>query len=143
MRSWVYYIQLRAYYQDGTFREEGALYVVAIPDEEKLKDVDMECYAKEYLPQQTALSSARAYAVGTDIAIKDISPYQLAGYRKDMDLYVFKEGIGFEEGLSRVFKILLDHLAESGEIKMVEPVIDVGTPSADVMYACLKKALST
>ncbi|MGB9874179.1 MAG: hypothetical protein ACPLRS_04330, partial [Hydrogenobacter sp.] len=62
MRSWVYYIQLRAHYQDGTLKEEGALYVVAVPKDEKLKDVNMECYAKEYLPQETAIKSAYAYA---------------------------------------------------------------------------------
>jgi hypothetical protein len=139
MRSWVYYIQLRAHYQDGTSKEEGALYVVAVPNDEKFKDVDMECYAKEYLPQEIAIKSAHAYAVGTDIPIDDKALY----YREDLDLYVFDEDISFEEGLIKVYKILLEHLKKLGELKMVEPVVDVGTPSVDVMYSCLKKALST
>ncbi len=139
MRSWVYYIQLRAFYQDGTSREEGALYVVAVPKDEKLKDVDMECYAKEYLPQEIAIKSAYAYAIGTDIPINDKELH----YREDLDLYVFEEGVSFEEGLTKIYKILLEHLRKFGELKMVEPIVDVGTPSAEVMYSCLKRALST
>lgn len=142
MRSWVYYIQLRAHYKGGKIKEEGALYVVAIPSDEKLKSVDIECYAKEYLPQEMALKLAQAYAVGTDISLKDLSHYGLATYREDLDLYVFHEGISFEEGLIEVYKILLDHLEKIGEIEFVEPIVDIGTPSTDLMYNCLNKALS-
>jgi len=139
MRSWVYYIQLRAYYQDGSIKEEGALYVFAVPLDEKLKEVGMECYAKEYIPQETVIKSAYAYAIGTDIPIEDKDLH----YREDLDLYIFNEGVSFEEGLTKVYKILLEHLKKFGELRMVEPVVDVGTPSANVMYSCLKRALST
>jgi len=143
MRSWVYYIQLRAFYKDGRVEEEGLLYVVALPDEEKLKSVDMECYATEYLPQDLALRVAQAYAVGTHLEVKDLSLYGLEFYREEQDLYIFREGISFEEGLVNSYRLLLEELKKRGDIEAVEPVVDVGTPSFEVMYKCLNEAVSS
>ncbi|WP_448588598.1 hypothetical protein [Thermocrinis sp.] len=139
MRSWSYLIQVRAYSDDGRVEEESALYVVSLPpDPEFLKNVELECYATSYLPFQTVLKVAHAYAIGTDAKIEDLERYSLMGYREDMDLYIFKEGVGFKEGLIRVFSLILDLLKARGTYKFIEPVVDVGTPPSELMLECLE-----
>ncbi len=143
MRSWSYLIQIRAVGKEGREEEVSALYIVALPpDDELLRVVEMECYASQYLPGDTALRLGRAYAVGTDIEVKKLEDYGFLGYRKDMDLYIFKEGLSFEEGLTNLYKLLLNYLSERMEFKYVYPVVDIGSPEEEVMLRCLKKALS-
>ena len=140
MRSWSYLIQVRAYSKEG-LTEEFALYVVSLPpDPELLKKVDLECYATSYLPIQTVIEVAHAYAIGTDEKIEDLDRYSLLGYREDMDLYIFKEGVSFKEGLTKVFLLILDTLKSKGEYERIEPVVDVGTPPLELMLECLKLA---
>ncbi len=143
MRSWSYLIQIRAVDKEGREEESSALYIVALPpDEELLKVVEMECYASHYMPRDTALRLGRAYAVGTDIKVENPEDYGFLGYREDMDLYVFKEGLSFEEGLINVYRLLLKDLSERMELEYVYPVVDVGSPEEEVMLNCLKKSLS-
>ncbi len=143
MRSWSYLIQVRAQFEDGRVEEEGVLYVVSLPsDPELLKAVEMECYAVSYIPFQTVLKVAQAYALGTDTKIEDLGNYYLQGYREDMDLYIFREGVGFKEGLTKAYELILRLLKKRGKIVKVEPVIDVGTPPAEVMIECLNSALA-
>jgi hypothetical protein len=143
MRSWSYLIQVRAQFEDGRMEEEGVLYVVSLPsDPALLKEVEMECYAVSYIPFQTVLKVAQAYALGTDAQIKDLQNYRLQGYREDMDLYIFQEGVGFKEGLTKAYELILSLLKERGEVVKVEPVVDVGTPPKEVMMECLRSALA-
>jgi len=143
MRSWSYLIQVRAQFEDGRVEEEGVLYVVSLPsDPALLKEVEMECYVVSYIPFQTVLKVAQAYALGTDAQIKDLQSYRLQGYREDMDLYIFQEGVGFKEGLTKAYELILSLLKGRGEVVRVEPVVDVGTPPKEVMMECLKSALA-
>ncbi len=143
MRSWSYLIQVRTQFEDGRVEEEGVLYVVSLPsDPELLKAVEMECYAVSYIPFQTVLKVAQAYALGTDTQIEDLGSYHLQGYREDMDLYIFREGVGFKEGLIKAYELILRLLKKRGKIIKVEPVIDVGTPPVEVMIECLNSALA-
>jgi hypothetical protein len=102
----------------------------------------MECYAVSYIPFQTVLRVAQAYALGTDAQIKDLQSYHLQGYREDMDLYIFQEGVGFKEGLTKVYELILSLLKGRGEVVRVEPVVDVGSPPTEVMMECLRSALA-
>jgi hypothetical protein len=143
MRSWSYLIQVRAQFEDGRVEEEGVLYVVSLPsDPALLKEVEMECYAVSYIPFQTVLRVAQAYALGTDAQIQDLQSYRLQGYREDMDLYIFQEGVGFKEGLTKAYELILSLLKGRGEVVRVEPVVDVGTPPKEVMMECLRSALA-
>jgi len=143
MRSWSYLIQVRAQFEDGRVGEEGVLYVVSLPsDPTLLKEVEMECYAVSYIPLQTVLKVAQAYALGTDAEIQDLQSYRLQGYREDMDLYIFQEGVGFKEGLTKAYELILSLLKGRGEVVRVEPVVDVGSPPAEVMLECLRSALA-
>jgi len=143
MRSWSYLIQVRAQFEDGRVEEEGVLYVVSLPsDPTLLKEVEMECYAVSYIPFQTVLKVAQAYALGTDAQIKDLQSYRLQGYREDMDLYIFQEGVGFKEGLTKAYELILSLLKGRGEVVRVEPVVDVGAPPKEVMMECLRSALA-
>jgi hypothetical protein len=143
MRSWSYLIQVRAQFEDGRVEEEGVLYVVSLPsDPALLKEVEMECYAVSYIPFQTVLKVAQAYALGTDAQIQDLQSYRLQGYREDMDLYIFQEGVGFKEGLTKAYELILSLLKGRGEVVRVEPVVDVGTPPKEVMMECLRSALA-
>ncbi|MFN3598349.1 MAG: hypothetical protein ACK4VK_01230 [Aquificaceae bacterium] len=140
MRSWVYYVELLGHYEDGSFEKKSAVYVVAFPLE-GLSPVDMECYAMEYAPANLAINHGKAYAVGVDEDIKNPESYSLAGYREDLELYVFNEGLSFEEGLEEVFKILLDNFNKE-RLKGFVPLVDVGSPPEEIMVKCLKKVLS-
>jgi len=143
MRSWSYLIQVRAQFEDGRVEEEGVLYVVSLPsDPALLKEVEMECYAVSYIPFQTVLKVAQAYALGTDAQIQDLQSYRLQGYREDMDLYIFQEGVGFKEGLTKAYELILSLLKGRGEVVRVEPVVDVGAPPKEVMMECLRSALA-
>jgi len=143
MRSWSYLIQVRAQFEDGRVEEEGVLYVVSLPsDPTLLKEVEMECYAVSYITFQTVLRVAQAYALGTDAKIQDLQSYRLQGYREDMDLYIFQEGVSFMEGLTKAYELILNLLKKRGKVVKIEPVVDVGTPPMEVMMECLKSALA-
>ncbi|ADC89882.1 hypothetical protein Thal_1250 [Thermocrinis albus DSM 14484] len=142
MRSWSYLIQLRGYTERGEAKEASALYVVSVPmDENILKATGMECYATHYLPPSAAVLQGMAYAVGIDRVLQNPEEYRIMGYREDMDLYIFKEGVTFKEGLVEVFRLLLEELSSQGVVEVM-PVLDVGSPPEDVMMECLQKALS-
>ncbi len=138
MRSWVYYIELLGYYQDGKKEKVSAVYVVALPEDKPLNPVEMECYASEYAPAKLAIEYGMAYAIGFDEKIENLQNYHLMGYREDMELYIFKEGLGFKEGLEKVFKLLYDNLKKQ-DLVAVEPALDVGSPPKELMTECLKK----
>lgn len=142
MRSWTYYIEIVAQYMDGREENRSAVYVVALPLEENLNPVDMECYASEYAPFNLAINYGKAYAVGIDFPLESLEDYQLKGYREDLELYVFKEGLSFEEGLEEVYKILYASLEKEG-LMGIMPILDVGSPPEEVMIKCLKRAVST
>jgi hypothetical protein len=143
MRSWSYLIQVRAQFEDGRVEEEGVLYVVSLPsDPTLLKEVEMECYAVSYIPFQTVLRVAQAYALGTDAEIQDLQSYHLQGYREDMDLYIFQEGVSFKEGLTKAYELILSLLKKKGKVVKIEPVVDVGTPPMEIMMECLRSALA-
>ncbi|RME12607.1 MAG: hypothetical protein D6804_01400, partial [Aquificota bacterium] len=93
MRSWVYYIELTGYYREGSRESVSAVYVVALPEDKPLNPVDMECYASEYAPAKLAIEHGMAYAVGFDERIENLQTYDLMGYREDMELYIFREGL--------------------------------------------------
>jgi hypothetical protein len=140
MRSWVYYIELLAHKEGGRTQSLSAVYVVALPEEEELSKVSLECYATEYAPIQLALNHGKAYAVGVDWEPKDLKSYRLKGFREDLELYVFEEGLSFKEGLVEVYRLLLSELGD--KTIAVEPLIDVGSPPKELLFECLKKALS-
>ncbi len=142
MRSWVYYIELLGYYEKGSKNHVSAVYVVALPEDKPLNPVDMECYASEYAPAKLAIEYGMAYAIGFDEEIKNPQDYDLIGYREDLELYIFKEGLSFQEGLERVYRLLYENLKRE-DLVAVEPVIDVGSPPKELMFECLKKAIST
>jgi hypothetical protein len=102
----------------------------------------MECYAVSYIPFQTVLKVAQAYALGTDAQIQDLQNYHLQGYREDMDLYIFQEGVSFKEGLTKAYELILNLLKKKGKVVKIEPVVDVGTPPMEVMMECLRSALA-
>ncbi len=141
MRSWVYYIELLGYYEKGSKDRVSAVYVVALPEDKPLSTVDMECYASEYAPAKLAIEHGMAYAIGFDEEIKDPQDYDLMGYREDLELYIFREGLGFQEGLERVYKLLYENLRKD-KLMAVEPVVDVGSPPKELMFECLKRVIS-
>lgn len=144
MRSWSYLIQVRAVDDKGRQEEESALYVVALPpDEDLLRIVEMECYANQYVPRETAIRYGKAYAVGTDAKIESPEDYGLIGYREDMDLYIFREGLSFEEGLVNVYRILTNELSKRFNFQYIYPVVDVGSPEEEVMLKCLKRSIQS
>ncbi len=141
MRSWNYYIQVKGINREKE-EENSALYIVALPpDESLLKLVEMECYAQNYIPMDIAIKYGKAYAIGTDIKLENLQDYKLAQYREDMDLYIFEEGVSFEEGLTNLYKLLIDDLSKKIQFEYVYPVVDVGSPPEEVMINCLKKVL--
>ncbi|MCS6998230.1 MAG: hypothetical protein N3C57_06400 [Aquificaceae bacterium] len=141
MRSWVYYIELLGHYEGGRQERTSAVYVVALPENEPLTPVDMECYASEYAPASLAISQGRAYAMGVDEPIENPQEHGLRGYREDLELYIFGEGVDFEKGLEEVYRVLYKHLNKEG-LLAVEPVVDVGCPPRELMIKCLKRAVS-
>lgn len=143
MRSWNYLIALEGITKDGKKLEESALYIVAIPAEDILKAVEMECYASNYLPADAVLKYGQAYAIGVDHDIKDLDRYDISHYREDLGLYVFKEGVNFTDGLTNVFRLLLDMMKARESVDMVRPVVDVGSPPEEIMLMCLERSLST
>lgn len=138
----MYYIEILAHYEDGRQERRSAVYVVALPSEERLSPVDMECYASEYAPFKLVLTYGKAYAVGVDEPIERPEDYNLAGFREDLELYIFKEGYSFQEGLEQVYRLLYESLDKKG-LLAVEPIIDVGSPPKELMWECLKKVVST
>ncbi|MCS7171427.1 MAG: hypothetical protein NZ851_03825 [Aquificaceae bacterium] len=141
MRSWVYYIELLGRYKDGKQEKVSAVYVVAIPEIEPLAPVEMECYASEYAPAKLAINYGRAYALGVDEPIKNPQDYRLVGYREDLELYIFEQGISFEEGLEEAYRLLYNNL-KGDDLVAVMPIVDVGSPPEEIMLDCLKKVLS-
>ncbi|MCS6876047.1 MAG: hypothetical protein NZM36_04220 [Aquificaceae bacterium] len=142
MRSWVYYIELIGHYEGGRSERSSAVYVVAIPEDEPLASVDMECFASEYAPLKLAINHGKAYAIGVDEAIDNLENYSLKGYREDLELYVFTEGLSFTEGLKQVYRLLYINLKKEGLIS-VEPVVDVGSPPTELMMECLREVVSS
>lgn len=140
MRSWVYYIEILGHYEDGKQERLSAVYVVALPEEEPLLPVDMECYASEYAPANLAISHGKAYAVGLDEPLENLQEHKLTGYREDIELYIFREGLSFEEGLEEVYRILYKRLNKD-KLLAIEPVIDVGSPPAELMRECLRRVM--
>ncbi|MFN3471187.1 MAG: hypothetical protein ACK4ZR_01085 [Aquificaceae bacterium] len=130
-----------AHYKKGMQEKKSAVYVVALPSDKELSPVDMECYASEYAPFKLALNHGKAYAIGVDEAIEKPENYKLSGYREDLELYIFKEGLSFREGLVEVYKLLYDSLNKE-DLLAVEPVVDVGSPPKELMLECLKEVIS-
>jgi len=85
------------------------------------------------LPQEFAIAYGKAYAIGTDIDIKNLSDYNLNAYDKAIDLYIFNENVNFHEGLEQVFRILLEQSFKDFEPSKIEPVIDVGIPPIETL----------
>jgi len=85
------------------------------------------------LPQEFAIAYGKAYAIGTDIDIKNPADYRLNAYDKESDLYIFNENVNFHEGLEQVFRILLEQSFKGFEPSKVEPVIDVGIPPIEIL----------
>ncbi len=142
-KSWSYYIQLRAYDENGNVREDSALYIVGLPiTDEILQAVEMECYAQNYIPQEFAIMYGKAYAIGTDIDIKNLEDYKLKAYDQETDLYIFNENVNFHEGLEQVFRLLLDKSFKGIEPSKVEPVIDVGIPPVETLREVFEKVVS-
>ncbi|MFN7065818.1 MAG: hypothetical protein ACK4OF_06700 [Aquificaceae bacterium] len=140
MRSWVYYVELLGHYKDGRVERRPAVYVVALPSE-GLNPVDMECYASEYAPFNLAINYGKAYALGVDETIEDPKRYNLVNYRDDLELYIFKEGLGFEEGLQEVLRVLLDSF-DKEKLTALVPLVDVGSPPEEILLNCLERVIS-
>jgi len=114
-KSWNKFIELRAYDKDGNTKDASALYIVAVPADDRLeRDIDFGCYRPTYIPQSTVEKIGKAYGVATEFNIEDPEKYDIVGYRPDLDLYVFKEGMSYEEGLQKVKSILVDYIKEGG-----------------------------
>ncbi|MGC8677757.1 MAG: hypothetical protein ACP5UF_06045 [Hydrogenobaculum sp.] len=143
LKSWSYYIQLRAYDESGNIKEDSALYIVGLPIiDDVMKAVEMECYAQNYIPQEFAIAYGKAYAIGTDMDdIKNLSNYKLNAYDKETDLYIFNENVNFHEGLEQVFRILLEQSFKDFELIKVEPVIDVSIPPTETLREVFDKVM--
>lgn len=114
-KSWNHFVELKAYDKDGNEKEISALYIVAVPKDDRLeRDIDFKCYRPTYIPKNVVEKIGKAYGVATEFNIKQPEKYNIIGYRPDLDLYVFKENVTFEEGLEKVHEILIDHLKENG-----------------------------
>ncbi|MEN3034275.1 MAG: hypothetical protein ABDH18_04730 [Aquificaceae bacterium] len=138
MKSWVYYLQLLVRDKDLKAQVLSCVYVVALPEDENLSPVELECYASEYLPHELARKKAMAYALGPEEEIKNPSRFRLKGYRDDLELYIFEEGISFEDGLVEAFRLMLDGVENPS---VVEPIMDVGSPPRELLLSCLKRAI--
>ncbi|MDQ7038955.1 MAG: hypothetical protein Q9N26_07155 [Aquificota bacterium] len=144
MRSWTYFIQLRGRNAKGEAKEEGALYIVAVPsDENLLGEVTYNCYARHYLPEESAVNYGKAYALGVDFEIENPEEYGINFYREDEELYIFKEGIPMKEGLKNVYRLLMKRLKDAGYGKDFDVIVDVGNPSEDLMRECLLEAIKS
>ncbi len=142
MRSWTYFIQLIGRNRKGESKQEGALYIVAVPPGENMfKEVTLSCYADHYLPEENAVNYGMAYALGIDFEIEDMERFGIGFYREEEGLYIFKEGISMKEGLKNVFKILMRKLKEDGYGADFDIYVDVGNPSDDLMRECLLEAM--
>ncbi len=142
MRSWTYFIQLRGRNEKGEAAEEGALYIVAVPSDEKLLgEVTFSCYSRHYLPEESAVNYGKAYAVGVDFEIENPEEYGINFFREEDELYIFKEGISMKEGLKNVYKLLMNRLRERGYGKDFDLIVDVGNPSEELMRECLLEAI--
>jgi hypothetical protein len=50
--------------------------------------------------------------------------------------------VGFKEGLTKAYELILNLLKKRGKVVKIEPVVDVGTPPMEVMMECLRSALA-
>ncbi len=114
-KSWNDFIEIVAYDKEGNTMEISALYIVAVPADDKLeKDVGFQCYRPTYIPRELVKQIGKAYGVALEFDIEDFEKYKIKGYRPDIDLYVFNEGLSYDEGLEQVFKILETQLKSEG-----------------------------
>ncbi len=114
-KSWNHFVEMVAFDEEGNTREISALYIVAVPNPDKLeRDVGFGCYRPTYIPKDVVEKIGKAYGVATEFDIKEPEKYDIIGYRPDIDLYVFKEGLTYKEGLDRVYQILKDTLENEG-----------------------------
>ena len=114
-KSWNQYVEMVAYDEEGNTKSATALYIVAVPNNEKLeKNVEFNCYRPTYMPQELVEKLGKAYGVSTEFDIEDTEKYNIKGYRPDMDIYVFNENLSFKEGLDQVYKLLEDVIKKEG-----------------------------
>ncbi len=125
-KSWNQYVEIVAYDKDGNSRRLSALYIVAVPAEQKLeKEIDFKCYRPTYIPKDLVEKIGKAYGVATEFDIENPEKYNIMGYRPDIDLYVFNEGMTFQEGLEKIYEILKDELKkENFEAVKIEKVLN-------------------
>jgi hypothetical protein len=112
-KSYNHYIEVIAYDDKGNKKHVQALYIVAVPVSDAVeREIDFKCYRPTYMPKNIVEKIGQAYGVAVEFDIKNPEKYDILGYRPDLDLYVFKEGLSFEEGLKKIDEIILDHLKE-------------------------------
>jgi hypothetical protein len=144
VRSWTYFIQLAGRNEKGEAKQEGALYIVAVPTDKNLfQSQKLSCYSEHFLPEENAVQYGMAYAVGVDFEIENYEDYGLAFFREGEDLYIFKEGIPMKEGLKSVYRLLMDRLRREGYGKDFDTIVDMGNPSEELMRECLLEAIKT
>lgn len=142
MRSWTYFVQLVGRNEKGEKRQEGALYIVAVPTDRDLFQAQrLSCYSEHYLPEENAVNYGMAFAVGVEFEVRKPEDYGLSFFREEDELYIFKEGIPMKEGLKRVYALLMDRLRELGYGKDFDTVVDMGNPSEELMRECLLEAI--
>jgi len=142
MRSWTYFVQLVGRNEKGEKRQEGALYIVAVPTDRDLFQAQrLSCYSEHYLPEENAVNYGMAFAVGVEFEVRRPEDYGLSFFREEDELYIFKEGIPMKEGLKRVYALLMDRLRELGYGKDFDTVVDMGNPSEELMRECLLEAI--
>ncbi len=142
MRSWTYFIQLVGRNEKGEAMQEGALYIVAVPTDMNLfQQQKLSCFSEHYLPEESAIKHGKAFAVGVEFPVENPEKYDLAFFREDDELYIFKENIPMKEGLKKVYRLLMDRLKSLGYGVDFDTVFDMGNPSEDFMRECLLEAI--
>ncbi len=112
-KSYNHYIELIAYDKKGNTKNISILYIVAVPENDAVeREIDFQCYRPTYMPKNIVEKIGKAYGIAVEFDIKNPEKYSMLGYRPDLDLYVFKEGMSFEEGLEKIKKIVSDYLKE-------------------------------
>lgn len=108
-----HYIELLAYDKNGNTKNISILYIVAVPENDAVeRKIDFQCYRPTYMPKNIVEKIGKAYGIAVEFDIKNPEKYSMLGYRPGLDLYVFKEGMSFEEGLEKIKEIVSDYLKE-------------------------------